>query len=72
MREGRLFINGQAHEEPYVAEPAGYTYPPRGGEKPIPAGMIFVLGDNRNSSADSHIYGPIPLAHVIGRVVASC
>ncbi len=72
IRDGRVFINGNPLEEPYVADPARYRYPPGGSEQTIPEGMIFVLGDNRNSSADSHIYGPVPLANVIGRAAASC
>ncbi len=72
MRDGRVYIDGSPLDEPYVALSAGYTYPPRDGEQPIPAGMLFVLGDNRNNSADSHIYGPVALDRVIGRVATSC
>ena len=33
----------------------------------IPNGRCFVLGDNRNRSRDSRVFGTIPLADVIGR-----
>ncbi|MCW5821551.1 MAG: signal peptidase I [Cyanobacteria bacterium TGS_CYA1] len=33
----------------------------------VPKGQLFVLGDNRNNSEDSHIYGPIDQSRVIGK-----
>jgi len=35
----------------------------------VPQGMVFVMGDNRNSSIDSRSYGLVPEADIIGRVI---
>lgn len=33
----------------------------------MPSSAIFVLGDNRNLSADSHVWGCVPLRNVVGK-----
>lgn len=63
VQEGRVWINGRAIHENYLEEPPMYTMP----EREVPAGNLFVLGDNRNHSIDSHIWGTVPLDRVIGR-----
>ena len=34
----------------------------------VPAGQVFMLGDNRNRSEDSRLFGTVPLQDVVGRV----
>lgn len=63
VREGHVFINDLPLQENYIADAPIYTMP----EQVIPQGMVFVMGDNRNQSADSHIWGPLPIRNVIGR-----
>ena len=48
ITNGRVTVNGQVLDEPYINAAPNYT-----GEWPVPAGSLFVLGDNRDRSADS-------------------
>ena len=70
IREGTVYVNGQALKEPYISDPPRYTYPLSYGaatEYTVPAGSIFVLGDNRNNSNDSHVFNAVQLESVIGK-----
>lgn len=63
VRGGHVYVNGHALTEPYIAQPPAYTVPPL----TVPAGKYWVLGDNRNDSNDSHIWGFLPANEVIGK-----
>ena len=65
VERGRVLVDGMPVSEPYVAEPPAYDLPPLR----VPAGHLFVLGDNRNRSVDSHVWGFVPVDNVIGRVL---
>ena len=62
VRNGQLFVNGEDFNVT-GADVASYSFP----LETVPDGMLYVLGDNRNESADSHVWGPIPYDEVIGR-----
>lgn len=71
IRDDHLFVNGRQLEEPYVAagstnepQPIGCGFP---GSMTIPKGEVFVMGDNRNHSADSRCFGPIGEKSIVGR-----
>jgi signal peptidase I len=61
---GVVKINGVPLVEPYIAEPPNYS-----GEWVVPEGLLFVLGDNRNSSSDSHSWSYLPIESVLGKAV---
>lgn len=65
IRNGVLFLNGAVIEEDYL------EVPPRGDmeEMIVPAAHVFVMGDNRNDSSDSRIWGPLISSEIIGKTV---
>jgi signal peptidase I len=64
IHNGIVSVNGVPLTEPYIAGPPAYD-----GDWIVPAGQLFVLGDNRNDSRDSHQWGLLPVENVIGRAV---
>ncbi|MCP9916228.1 signal peptidase I [Cyanobium sp. ATX 6F1] len=65
VRGGQLWRNGQRVEEPWLVQPMDYELPPL----TVPDGQLLVLGDNRNASLDSHLWGPLGRDRVIGTAV---
>lgn len=67
-RSGSVYINGRKLDEPYVSAQCGDAL--GGGpfaKRTIPAGYVWVMGDNRCNSSDSRVFGPIKQSSVVGR-----
>jgi signal peptidase I len=62
IRGGSLYLNEQIVPEAYIANAPEYS-----GEWIVPEENLFVLGDNRNDSSDSHSWGMLPLQNVVGK-----
>ncbi|MDY0094302.1 MAG: signal peptidase I, partial [Candidatus Vecturithrix sp.] len=58
------YINGEPRQEPYASSP---LY--RISAIKVPDGKLFVLGDNRNNSADGHVWGFLPAANVEAKII---
>lgn len=67
---GKILIDGKEVDEPYIKESMRFTYSMQ-GTYTVPEGKIFVLGDNRNASADSRDpnVGYVDERYVLGKVL---
>ena len=67
MQNGTLYVDGQSVDEPYLASPAFYN-----GYWHVAKDEVFVLGDNRNLSVDSHNWANgngVPVDDIVGKAV---
>ena len=67
IRQGLVYVNGGGIPEPYV--PSEYDDPSDFGPVQVPSDSYFVLGDHRNSSNDSRVFGPVASRLIYGRAV---
>lgn len=65
VRNHTTYINGQRLYEPYILEPPKNDFP----ATEIPQDSVFVMGDNRNNSADSREWGLLPIENISGRTL---
>jgi signal peptidase I len=62
VRDGRVFVDGEALDEPYLHQVTAGAY----GPVQLGPDQVFVMGDNRGNSADSRTFGPLPVADIVG------
>ena len=64
ITDGNIYVNGQRLDEPYISISPNYL-----GSWVVHENQLFVLGDNRNNSRDSHEWGNLPMDYVIGKAL---
>jgi signal peptidase I len=64
INQGKVYVNDRLVDEPYIAAKPAYE-----GTWIVPEAHLFVLGDNRNNSSDSHNWGTVPQEYVVGKAV---
>jgi signal peptidase I len=64
IMNGQVYVDDEILPEPYIATPPRYK-----ADWNVPEDSLFVLGDNRNNSSDSHNWGPVPMEYVIGKAL---
>lgn len=75
IRAGYLYVNGVRLDEPYVQKPWVLTtnwpaFPTAADGEAVPPGNYFVLGDNRDNSGDSRLFGYVTRHAIVGRAIA--
>ena len=63
---GKVFVDGKELVEPYLPASGQVT---DFAQVRIPPDQLFVMGDNRDNSADSRVFGPIKQSTIVGRVI---
>jgi len=67
IRQGKVLVNDDPLEETYISSPPAYSM----AKQVVRPQDYFVLGDNRNNSSDSHVWGMLPAADVVGKAFIS-
>jgi len=63
----QMYINGTPIDEPYINEPCRVNCADETWN--LGAGQYFAMGDNRNHSSDSRVFGPVSIDHIVGKVM---
>jgi signal peptidase I len=62
IKNGHVYVDQELLTETYIAEAPTYAMSPM----VVPPNQLFVMGDNRNNSNDSHVWGFLPQSNIIG------
>lgn len=64
VQENQVYVNGNPIAEPYLPDGTNMR---DFDEVTVPADHVFMMGDNRNQSRDSRVFGAIPREDIVGR-----
>lgn len=64
ISHSKVMVNNMTLTEPYISASPQYS-----GTWLVPEGKVFVLGDNRNQSSDSHNWGFVPDENIVGKAL---
>ncbi len=64
--DGHVYVNDRALPDDYVSD--GFRSHEDYGPETIQPGYYFVMGDHRNDSSDSRVWGPVPKKYILGKV----
>jgi len=65
IRNHKTYVNGKEVYEPYVTDQSKNDF----GPVVVPKDSVFVMGDNRNNSDDSRVWGFLPIQNITGRTL---
>ena len=65
IRNSRVYVNGKLLDEPYLR----FTWHDDRPATRIPADTVFVMGDNRDNSNDSRMWGDLPVSNIQAKVL---
>ena len=68
IRDGKILVNGSALDDPYV-NPMNNRVMSARTEVRVPGNSYYVIGDNRDNSNDSRMWGPLDRKFIYGRFV---
>ncbi len=77
IADGLVYVNDIPLDEPYIASPPAYSCPgidclgisTQDPDFVVPEEHYFMMGDNRNDSQDSHVWGFLPAENIIGHTI---
>lgn len=67
IHDGSVYINGKRLNEPYLRSDTLWQGSVARTPIKVPEDSVFVMGDNRDNSSDSRVFGPVAISSIIGK-----